>query len=480
MLKNENISSKHNSCYSNNTLPISKRSKLYLNKLIECNNTYIKTLMKYSNQSKEKNKQITQQDLIVIDDLLKENIAYLKSLSKNALYKIEFQNLFNVCNKILSCLQRFSYQKEIDVYEKVQRVNIYEMYIKMLLITNNENAFHKARMLINELIEIVSYSDVKKYIMFLTKEKFMLFKAICLFYCKEIIHAKNIAIDLLKKLEKNNCISKCIKEDLKRINLMSQVIEFIAEIYDLEHDKQHALDCYKKLYYLNMGKFGEKHYKTKHFLKMKDKYEHDLIKVINNNKKQYLSNYNNNNNNNLNYYYDDYYNYINPNKSCDCIYSKNYHIKEHNVQMNQLYPYKLHKGQTETFSFKIPLTKSHEPMTISIYKLKHITTTTNVIEANHNSRYKTTKSPYLYKYNNNPHKQQFNTSYDDTYTYSNNLFIKTLYFDKAILFKHLQPIPNNYILYTDEVLNIILKQIHVCNNNIYLNTELLTNSLIKY
>ena len=60
--------------------------------------------------------------------------------------------------------------------------------------------------------------------------------------------------------------------------------------------------------------------------------------------------------------------------------------------------------------------------------------------------------------------------------------MQNLYFDKISLFKYLGKNKNqdNYVLYTNEVLNLILKRIEVQGNEIYLHDDMLANSLIRY
>jgi tetratricopeptide (TPR) repeat protein len=93
------------------------------------------------------------------------------------------------------------------------------------------------------------------------------------------------------------------------------------------------------------------------------------------------------------------------------------------------------KGKTDTFSFMIPVTKIVEPLLVSIYALP-------------NATYVETNSDY----------------------YNYDLFLKNIYFDKAKLFKYIGITEGNenYMLYTDEALNILLEKIEVIDNK-YIN-----------
>ena len=104
------------------------------------------------------------------------------------------------------------------------------------------------------------------------------------------------------------------------------------------------------------------------------------------------------------------------------------------------------KGQTDTYSFMIPITKIVEPLLVQIYALP--------------------------EYENS----------GDYYNYD--LFLKNIYFDKAKLFKYIgyddRTQKENYMLYTDEALNIILQKIEVINNKyIHINDPLLYDICIN-
>ena len=478
-------------------LPKSKRSNLTFEELLKLNQTYAKALLKHSHQCKELKKRITQEDLKVIDDLLKEDILYLSFLSKNPIYKIEFQNLSTISNNILTSLKKFDYQKEIQIYERIQRINIYEMLIKSLLTTNFDSSYKKADALIEELIELEQDKEVRKYITLIRHCRAILFKAICKFYLGEVEYSKGLAFEVLEILEKNPSTHSSGKEDHQRISLMSQTIELLAEIHDLEKNKISTLDCYQKLYYLNLGKYGEENSNTKKYKKMKEQYEKDIKEQRNKDKQRkeqgrtQLKLQGKNNNNELNYYYADYsyhsennqgenehdeYSYSQDNYNGNISgFSKN--DKQDTFQMKKLInnQYVLHKGQADTFSFRIPLTQFHEPMTISIYR-KRNENGEDSHRSNHN-RLNRSKNSYLFDYS---YSKESENNQEDLY--SNKLFMQNLYFDKISLFRYLGKNKNqdNYVLYTNEVLNLILKRIEVQGNEIYLHDDMLANSLIRY
>ena len=102
------------------------------------------------------------------------------------------------------------------------------------------------------------------------------------------------------------------------------------------------------------------------------------------------------------------------------------------------------KGTTDTFSFKIPITKNIEPMIISFYSL------------------------------------------DDDYIddkFNSDLFLKNIYLDKSKLFKFFgineHSPQENYLLYTDEIVNDIMANIRFENDQIIVENPIVLEALIN-
>ena len=234
---------------------------------------------------------------------------------------------------------------------------------------------------------------------------------ICDFYL-----AEEYALRALEILDKYNSlkmgnninITKKNENEEKYIKKLIQVHEFLAELYDLKKDYRSALSSYEKCYYLYIGRYGINNPLIAPIKKKKELFEKkvDNIKIETKRIK----------------YEDDFI-------------SK---LKEGKI-MNS-------KGQTDTYSFMIPITKIVEPLLVQIYALP--------------------------EYENS----------GDYYNYD--LFLKNIYFDKAKLFKYIgyddRTQKENYMLYTDEALNIILQKIEVINNKyIHINDPLLYDICIN-
>lgn len=121
----------------------------------------------------------------------------------------------------------------------------------------------------------------------------------------------------------------------------------------------------------------------------------------------------------------------NTNNNVNNLYSNNLSSNNNTTSSNSytytptINPNTLHKGQADTFSFKIPTSSLYEPMLISIYSIGE----------------------------------------EDVDRFSAQLFVGNLYFDKMKLLKFLnQKEGNNAVFYSDESLNLIL-------NNIYLEDQ---------
>ena len=61
---------------------------------------------------------------------------------------------------------------------------------------------------------------------------------------------------------------------------MSNILEFMVELYDLKKDYNSAISCYEKAYYLNVGKFGVNNESVKRYKRRKKEYENNTSKKI--------------------------------------------------------------------------------------------------------------------------------------------------------------------------------------------------------
>ena len=215
-----------------NDLPKSKRSKMPYEDLLKMNQKYLKKLIKFSVNCKEMRKKLSKDDIIVIDDLLKENLAYITILSKQPLNQIEFKNLYELSLQILTTLQKFIIQKDILLYEKLQRIKFYEMRAVSLSNSEAEEDLQQFEALLDELEELHRDPDVIKYISLIKIANRIMFKAMIRFNVGDINTAENLALSALDLLEKN----KSTDEDPSRVKKISQILEFLAEIFDFKKE----------------------------------------------------------------------------------------------------------------------------------------------------------------------------------------------------------------------------------------------------
>ena len=232
----------------------------------------------------------------------------------------------------------------------------------------------------------------------------LLYKGMTKFFLEDLEMAEEYALDALNLLENKKDDDKYI---LIKVDKISNILDFIIEIYKLKKDFDSVLSCYEKAYYLNAGKYG---LNSPHALKYKfkkEEYENNLeIEQSLFNDSIYDMNYN----------YKDFY-YYNENNNFT-----NLKLMQGNISNA--------KGTTDTFSFKIPITKNIEPMIISFYSLNEA---------------------YL----------------DDKF--NSDLFFKNIYLDKSKLFKY----------YGDEIVNDILSNIRVENDEIIIENPMVLDALIN-
>lgn len=317
-------------------LPESPMNKYTYDQLLELNKEYSKQLSKAIETLVLKKKKLIlpKNDMQVLNNLLLENYKYLAELIPKTIYTLEFDNLYSISLSILNDLSQIELQ-DIKLYQKLQRLKFMELKFQNLRFNGTRNDFLKADSLIEEMENLQKDKLVLSKISLATLSKTLLYKAMIKFYLEEIELSENYAYEALDILEKNKDIED---EGNKKIEIMSNILEFMVELYDLKKDYNSAVSCYEKAYYLNVGKFGVNSESAQRYKRKREEYENNINKKnINYNNAPYTNNDNNDFNN------------------------KN--LMKGNVANA--------KGTAETFSFKIPITKNIEPMIISFYSLSH-------------------------------------------------------------------------------------------------------------
>ena len=319
-------------------LPESPMNKYSYDQLLELNKEYSKQLSKAIETLVLKKKKLIlpKNDMQVLNNLLLENYKYLVELIPKTIYTLEFDNLYTISLSLLNDLSQIELQ-EIKLYQKLQRLKFMELKFQNLRFNGTRNDFLKADTLIEEMENIQKDKLVSSKISLASLSKTLLYKAIIKFYLEDFELSENYAYEALDVLEKNKDIED---EGNKKIEVMSNILEFMVELYDLKKDYNSAVSCYEKAYYLNVGKFGVNSESAQRYKRKKEEYENNISKKnMNYNNAPYTNSYNDNNDFN------------------------NKNLIKGNIANA--------KGTAETFSFKIPITKNIEPMIISFYSLSH-------------------------------------------------------------------------------------------------------------
>ena len=385
----------------NKNLPISRQSGLNYQGLLNINEIYTRQLSKLSkNNERFKTKvSLPYNDMKVLNSLLKENFIYLTLLLSYKKYNIEFDNLYTISMEILNLLGQIG-QSKINLYQKLQRLKFMELKFQSLRISGRDIDYPMAEQILDEMEKLQYDQSLSNYLTDLDITSVKLNRAFIKFCTCEFEMAKEYALNALEILDQSDPLhnkknkKKNNEDNDKYITKLTQIHEFLAELYDLLKDYPNALSSYEKCYYLYIGRYGINHPFVAPIKKKKEFYEKKVEKMKLESKR----------------------------------------IQKENDFITKLKEGKIinSKGRAETFSFNIPVTKIVEPLLITIYALPSS----------------------IYVENND--------------FYSHDLFLKNLYFDKTKLFDYLGfmegPQNDNYLLYTDEALNIILEKIIVIDN----------------
>jgi hypothetical protein len=257
-------------------LPESEMNKYTYEQIYEINKEYSKQLSKTIENLVLKKKKLIlpKNDMLVLNNLLLENYKYLADLVPKTILTIEFDNLYFISLSILNDLSQIDNQ-EIKLYQKLQRLKFMELKFQNLRFNGTRNDFLKADSLLDEMENIEKDQIVASKISLIKISTILLYKAMIKFYLEDIELAENYAFEALDILERNKDIPE---EGNKKIDKISNILEFLVELYDLKRDFNSAMSCYEKLYYLNVGKYGVNSVAAQKYKRKKDEYENNINK----------------------------------------------------------------------------------------------------------------------------------------------------------------------------------------------------------
>ena len=399
----------------NKDLPYSRVNNYSYGELLNLNKEYNKQLLKtIENLILEKKPLILPKtDMQIINNLLKENYNYLLLILQNSMYKVEFDNLYMISLSLLNNLSQLELL-DIKIYQKKQKLKFMELKFHHLRFSANRNDYLKAEALLEEIDSIQKEKILSRDITLIDICNTTLYKAMTKFFLEDIEQSLDLAFEAMDLLEGQKDSEKY---GSKKIDKISDILDFIAEVYKLKKDSDSVISCYERGYYLNAGKYGINSPEALKYKKKKENFEKRIQK-----------------------------------DTCmccdyDCDFNEFYCSSDNSDFVNQKLMQGVisnAKGTSDTFSFKIPITKSIEPMIISFY-LKD------------------------------------DDYYDDRF--NSDLFVKNIYLDKIKLFKYfgINEISEkrNFLLYTDDVVNDILSNIRIENEQIIVENPIVLDALIN-
>ena len=400
----------------NKDLPTSQINNYSYGELLNLNKEYNKQLLKIIEKLILEKKPIIlpKTDMEIINNLLKENYNYLLQIIHNPMYNVEFDNLYLVSLSLLNNLSQLEL-KEIKIFQKKLKLKFMDLKFHNLRFMGNRNDFLKAETLLEEIESTQKEKILQQEISLIDICTVILNKAMTKFFLEDIDMALDYAFEAMDILE-NQKESEIYGS--KKVDKISNILDFILEIYKLKKDYDSVISCYEKAYYLNAGKYGLNSIQALKYKQKKEEFESNLRKQ--------KFNYNN---------------YIVTNSNSDSYCHDNNNFINKKLMQGSIANA---KGSSETFSFKIPITKNIEPMIISFYAL------------------------------------------DDDYVddkFNSDLFLQNIYLDKIKLFKYYKINEHserqNYMLYTDDIVNDLLSNITIEDDQIIIENPIILDALIN-
>ena len=376
----------------------------------------------------KENLSLSLDDCKVMDNLLKEIYKYSSELIQTE-YIDEAKNIINegllICNNFE------------NIYSNISENMNHPLTLRLMLLEQMfninfkyERNFYEAEKLLEEIKNIQNYLRLPDY----NYACSIFYSSVICFYKRDYITCEKLINESLSIIENDIKQTKNKMDDNKMSKTMSKILDFMGELYKLKKDYLKVINCYEKAYYLNMGKYGPEDSTTEYF-KVKLDLMNDKMKNYFPFSQKYNFSTSKINNNNI-YQSQTIGKQTNENFNASSSFQDNTYYAYNGTLNNQI----LHKGNADTFSFKIPSSSLYEPFFMSLYRIG-----------------KNEEKRFLPE-----------------------LFIGNLTFDKTKLVYFLgEEEGNNAIFYNDENLNKILTNIVYINGFVSFLDNNLKNAVIN-
>lgn len=213
-------------------LPLSKSGYKYP-EFVKLVKKYIYLIENYATIGNLNRKIMSKDDIIVINNLLEEILEFVKLLAVKPLYQVEFFTLFKLGIRILDLLKGFKLQNDILLYQKIERMKFLKVEYYFLIGKNNEEDALKAEIAIDDMIQIQKEKDVARLMTNVNIANLYFLKAHCRLQMNDVnnsLELTNEAVNYLNDTTQENETEH--QEDI-RIETMSKMFLFLAELYDL-------------------------------------------------------------------------------------------------------------------------------------------------------------------------------------------------------------------------------------------------------
>ena len=220
--------------------------------------------------SKSKTPSLSKDDIIVLDDLINELNTYANNLISNDSIK-EAKQLIDLGLVIVDFLLKIFGQMTslYNINTNLSEKLAYPLSLKLVLLEANFNILFKyeknysdGEKNLNEILEIQKYLSLPKYNIASTR----FYTGLICFFQNDLENAEKCTLEAISLLEndkdKEHNVESSRQKENNKIRKMSNMFEFLAELYDLKKDFQNVIAFYEKAYYLNKGRYGDKNINT--------------------------------------------------------------------------------------------------------------------------------------------------------------------------------------------------------------------------
>lgn len=235
--------------------------------------------------SKSTTPALSKNDTLILSDLMNEIVTYSNELI-NLNFIPEAKKILDIGLVISDFLLKiFGEMNEATSSNNLVEKLKFPLSLKLLLLETNfnilfryESDYANCEKHLTEIIEIQIYLQSSNE----NQSSAKFYMGIVKYHLNKYDEALKYVIESKNLLENNGNSEKKEnnkgKDDNMKVEKISNILNFMAELYRIRNDSKNAISCYENGYYLNLGRIGGKGLNKDYFKKKLDELNEEIKK----------------------------------------------------------------------------------------------------------------------------------------------------------------------------------------------------------